>query len=198
MCEDYRAGATYDFALDEADRGKRRDRLPAAGAVGRARRSWRSGTTCSAIWRDWADDVRGQAIDCGHFLPEEAPDATYAALHAFFAAVEEPKRARVERRDRDHLSSRLRSAPHAVNAMRAHSIPLPSWARSATRGTWRNAASILEARALPCRRPEPLDVGPRSAIHHRSARVSGESMIWIRAPTATRCKRGSHRTNART
>jgi haloacetate dehalogenase len=38
-----------------------------------------------AVWRDWADDVRGRALDCGHFLPEEAPEETYAALRAFFA-----------------------------------------------------------------------------------------------------------------
>ena len=38
-----------------------------------------------AIWRDWADDVRGRALDCGHYLPEEAPDETYAELRAFFA-----------------------------------------------------------------------------------------------------------------
>jgi haloacetate dehalogenase len=38
-----------------------------------------------AIWRDWADDVSGDAIDCGHYLPEEAPDDTYQALRAFFA-----------------------------------------------------------------------------------------------------------------
>ncbi len=34
---------------------------------------------------DHADDVRIEYLaDCGHFLPEEAPDETYAALHAFF------------------------------------------------------------------------------------------------------------------
>ena len=38
------------------------------------------------IWRDWAEDVRGHALDCGHYLPEEAPEETYAALHAFLAA----------------------------------------------------------------------------------------------------------------
>jgi haloacetate dehalogenase len=39
-----------------------------------------------AIWRDWAEDVRGHALDCGHYLPEEAPEETYAALHAFLIA----------------------------------------------------------------------------------------------------------------
>jgi haloacetate dehalogenase len=37
-----------------------------------------------AIWREWADDVRGRGIQSGHFLAEEAPDETYAELHAFF------------------------------------------------------------------------------------------------------------------
>jgi haloacetate dehalogenase len=32
-----------------------------------------------------ADDVRGRALDYGHYLPEEAPDETYAELHRFFA-----------------------------------------------------------------------------------------------------------------
>ena len=32
------------------------------------------GTTCAAIWRDWADGVvEGHGIDCGHYLAEEAP-----------------------------------------------------------------------------------------------------------------------------
>ena len=39
-----------------------------------------------AIWRDWASDVRGQALPCGHFLPEEAPGETLAALEPFLAA----------------------------------------------------------------------------------------------------------------
>ncbi|MDB5093544.1 MAG: alpha/beta hydrolase [Candidatus Eremiobacteraeota bacterium] len=83
-CEDYRAGATYDFALDEADRGNKKIAAPllalwgARGEVGK----WYD---ILAIWRDWADDVRGHAIDSGHFLAEEAPDETYAALRQFFA-----------------------------------------------------------------------------------------------------------------
>ena len=37
------------------------------------------------IWRRWANNVEGQAVDCGHFLPEENPDATLAALLPFLA-----------------------------------------------------------------------------------------------------------------
>jgi haloacetate dehalogenase len=82
-CEDYRAGATFDFALDEADRGKRKIAAPllalwaGRGEVGK----WYD---VLGIWRDWADDVRGHAIDSGHYLAEEAPDATFDALHGFF------------------------------------------------------------------------------------------------------------------
>jgi haloacetate dehalogenase len=85
MCEDYRAGATFDYQLDEAERGKRRIACPVLALWGRqgALDRWYD---VPAIWRDWADDVRGQALDCGHYLPEEAPDETYAAFRAFFSA----------------------------------------------------------------------------------------------------------------
>jgi len=84
ICEDYRAGATIDYAHDEADRGKRKISCPllvlwgTRGSLG----AW----DALAIWREWAEDVRGRAIDSGHFLAEEAPEETYAQLHAFFSA----------------------------------------------------------------------------------------------------------------
>jgi haloacetate dehalogenase len=40
-----------------------------------------------AVWRDWASDVRGRAIECGHYLAEEAPDATCDELERFFSAA---------------------------------------------------------------------------------------------------------------
>jgi haloacetate dehalogenase len=88
-CEDYRAGATYDFALDEADRGHKKIASPllalwaGRGEVG----TWYD---VLAVWRDWADDVRGGPIDSGHFMAEEAPDETYTALREFFAAASTP------------------------------------------------------------------------------------------------------------
>jgi haloacetate dehalogenase len=36
-----------------------------------------------AIWRRWADDVRGAPIDSGHHMAEEAPDQLAAALSDF-------------------------------------------------------------------------------------------------------------------
>jgi haloacetate dehalogenase len=85
ICEDYRAGATIDYALDEADLGKRKIACPLLVLWG-TRGSLGAGWDALSIWRKWADDVRGRAIDSGHFLAEEAPDATYAELHAFFAS----------------------------------------------------------------------------------------------------------------
>ena len=35
-------------------------------------------------WRERATDVKGTALECGHFLPEEAPDDTWAELRKFF------------------------------------------------------------------------------------------------------------------
>jgi haloacetate dehalogenase len=80
-CEDYRAGATLDFMADEADFGRRKIACPTLALYGRGLA--RLGAL--EVWRQWCDDVRGQEVDCGHFLPEEAPEETYAALRDFFA-----------------------------------------------------------------------------------------------------------------
>jgi haloacetate dehalogenase len=83
ICEDYRAGATFDLALDEADRGTRRIACPVLvlwgeqGPLGRL--------DPMAVWATWADDVRGGPLPCGHHLPEEAPEETCAALRGFLA-----------------------------------------------------------------------------------------------------------------
>jgi haloacetate dehalogenase len=41
------------------------------------------------VWRGWAGNVRGRALECGHYLPEEAPEETYLEVRAFFE-VERP------------------------------------------------------------------------------------------------------------
>ena len=37
-------------------------------------------------WRERADDVRGRVLPCGHYLPEEQPDAVFAEFMKFFGA----------------------------------------------------------------------------------------------------------------
>jgi len=75
LCEDYRASATIDLEHDRADR-----------AAGRLidcplRVLWgRQGVIercfdALAEWRRVARTVDGEPLDCGHYLPEEAPEA---------------------------------------------------------------------------------------------------------------------------
>jgi haloacetate dehalogenase len=80
-CEDYRAGATVDVEDDAADRGVRQIRCPVLALW--AEDASEPGWDPIAIWREWAPDLRGQRVACGHFLPEEAPAETLAALEAF-------------------------------------------------------------------------------------------------------------------
>jgi haloacetate dehalogenase len=35
------------------------------------------------VWERWATDVSGRGLACGHFLMEEAPDATLRELGSF-------------------------------------------------------------------------------------------------------------------
>ena len=90
ICEEYRAAATLDRAHDEADRANgRRIRCPMlilwseSGPLG----TWYSDAGGPlALWREWADDVRGRGVSAGHFFPEELPGETAAELSTFFRA----------------------------------------------------------------------------------------------------------------
>jgi haloacetate dehalogenase len=80
-CEDYRAAASIDLEHDAAD-AESKIECPllvlwgAKGVVGRL-------YDPLAIWREKAVEVSGHALPCGHFLAEEAPEETLAALQAF-------------------------------------------------------------------------------------------------------------------
>ena len=86
MCEDYRAGLGIDRAHDEADRAAgRRVACPTLLA-------WSIHDDLEelygdplAIWRAWADDLRGARIDSGHHMAEEAPAELAAVLRAFLS-----------------------------------------------------------------------------------------------------------------
>jgi haloacetate dehalogenase len=94
ICEEYRAAATRDREDDEADRsaGRRivRPVLALWSGRGPLGRWYDAAGGPLAIWRAWADHVAGDAVDAGHFFPEEAPDETADALSRFFAAEGEP------------------------------------------------------------------------------------------------------------
>ena len=70
-CEDYRAAGTIDLDHDRADRGRKIDTpvLALWGSLAVVGKTF----DCLADWREVSNNVTGRAIDCGHFLPEEAP-----------------------------------------------------------------------------------------------------------------------------
>ena len=84
ICEDYRAAATIDLDHDRADEAAgRRVTAPLLalwGAQGTVGRLWNVPDT----WQAVATTVSGQALDCGHFLPEEQPAAVLAQFLVFF------------------------------------------------------------------------------------------------------------------
>lgn len=82
-CEDYRASGGIDLEHDRQDRGRKID-MPvhvlwgARGVVG-------TQFDCLADWREVASKVSGRKLDCGHFIPEEAPAETLAEIQQFLA-----------------------------------------------------------------------------------------------------------------
>lgn len=81
-CEDYRAAATIDLAHDEADLTAKIEcpLLVLWGAKGAMEKHY----NVLPVWRDYAQQVQGQALSCGHFVPEEAPTETVRSLLNFF------------------------------------------------------------------------------------------------------------------
>jgi haloacetate dehalogenase len=80
-CEDYRAAAGIDLEHDSAD-GERKVKSPLLALWGK------QGVIelCFDALADWskaASDVRGQALDCGHYLAEEKPDEVARLLEDF-------------------------------------------------------------------------------------------------------------------
>jgi haloacetate dehalogenase len=82
-CEDYRASAGIDLEHDRRDRN-RKLKMPLLVL-------WGKRGVIQAMFdplQDWcevASNVSGKALDCGHFLPEEAPDAVLRELRRFLA-----------------------------------------------------------------------------------------------------------------
>ena len=86
MVEDYRAGPGIDREHDEADRAAgRRVTCPTLVAWSIHDDMEQLYGDPVALWRDWADDLRGARIDSGHHMAEEAPEQLAAELRAFLS-----------------------------------------------------------------------------------------------------------------
>ena len=82
-CEDYRAAGTIDLVHDRADR-RRKLKMPVLtlwGKQGVVNRLF----DCLNDWKEVASNVRGKALNCGHFVPEEKPAETLREIRAFIA-----------------------------------------------------------------------------------------------------------------
>jgi haloacetate dehalogenase len=82
-CEDYRAAATIDLVHDKQD-ARKKLRMPLLALWGR-HGVIEALFDCLADWREVAEDVRGKALDCGHFIAEEKPRELLAELRRFLA-----------------------------------------------------------------------------------------------------------------
>ena len=86
MCEDYRAGAYFDYELDKADfEAGKKITIPVLALWGNAGVAQAAANPLDT-WEQWATNVDGMPVDSGHFLAEESPDVTAKALREFFSA----------------------------------------------------------------------------------------------------------------
>jgi len=86
-CADYRAAAGPDLRHDDADAAAGRKVTQPLLALWGARGAMGRLYDVLASWHEVADRAQGSALDSGHFLAEEAPAETLAALESFFAAT---------------------------------------------------------------------------------------------------------------
>jgi haloacetate dehalogenase len=94
ICEEYRAAATIDCAMDAEDRGAGH-RIACPTLV-----LWSEGSALDkwyeeaggplGIWGDWALEVTGRAVSGGHFFPEQNATETVSELRSFFG-VQPPR-----------------------------------------------------------------------------------------------------------
>jgi len=84
-CEDYRAAATIDLVHDRKDFRKKLQ-MPVLALWGK-HGVVEALFNCLSDWREVASDVRGRALQCGHFIPEEKPKELLAELRRFLGRM---------------------------------------------------------------------------------------------------------------
>jgi haloacetate dehalogenase len=86
FCEDYRAGATLDVEADEADLAANRQiDCPVLVLAGQFYLCDAEAAALAAWRESFAPHAVSVSVESGHFLAEEAPDETVAALARFLA-----------------------------------------------------------------------------------------------------------------
>lgn len=86
-CADYRAAATLDREMDEADfAAGRRIACPTLVLYGAASHTAAVFDKVAAVWRDYTTELSGGPVPSGHYVPEHAPEETLAWFLEFFGA----------------------------------------------------------------------------------------------------------------
>ncbi len=80
-CEDYRAAGTIDLVHDRRDLHKKL-KMPVHALWGKKGVIHRL-FNCLEDWREVAEQVSGGPVNCGHFIPEEAPAKTLSEIRRF-------------------------------------------------------------------------------------------------------------------
>jgi haloacetate dehalogenase len=83
-CEDYRAGARIDLADDLTDRESGRRIAPPVLVLWAMHGPLAEMADVLGQWRPWCRSLAGEAIDSGHFIAEEVPEALLARARPFF------------------------------------------------------------------------------------------------------------------
>lgn len=88
ICEEFRASATVDYELDLAD-AKVAKKIGCPTLVlwasdGPVDTWYAEAGGALGIWRSWAQQCEGEAVEGGHFFPESNPEQTVALLTRFF------------------------------------------------------------------------------------------------------------------
>ena len=88
LCEDYRAAAGIDLVHDRVDRDDghmlQQPLLALWGGAGVVHRCFRP----LDEWRCVASDVRGNVLPCGHYIPEETPQALLGQVVPFLSEAQ--------------------------------------------------------------------------------------------------------------
>ncbi len=82
-CEDYRASATCDVIHDEADRAVGHTIVSPLLVIWGTHGNLADTAAPLDLWRRWCPHVSGQAVESGHFIPEENPEALVTTVLPF-------------------------------------------------------------------------------------------------------------------
>jgi len=84
MCEDYRAGASVDLEHQRADR-KAGNRIKCPLYVIWGTQGLIPKYDAVKEWQEVCEgEVKGEGVDCGHYVPEERPEELLESMLEFF------------------------------------------------------------------------------------------------------------------